>query len=149
MRLASPGSTHGPSTSAAASAALVAALTEGCRSLRAACRIAHDHDDALSAALAFALGAVVLRDGGPELLGIPYERLLLVHLSLAVIGWLTVLIASVGRTLVPMLGLAPAAARRRAPVAEVVLVTGLWLYLAGVAWSVDALAASRRLTAGR
>lgn len=94
------------------------------------------------AALAFALGAVVLRDGGPEPLGIPYERLLLVHLSLAVIGWLTVLIVSVGRTLVPMLGLAPAAARRRAPVAEIVLVTGLWLYLAGVAWSVDALAAA-------
>jgi hypothetical protein len=95
----------------------------------------------LHAAAAFALGAVVLRDGGPEPLGIPYERLLLVHLSLAAIGWLTVLIASVGRTLVPMLGLAPAAPRRRIPVAELVLVTGLWLYLAGVAWSVDALVA--------
>ena len=95
----------------------------------------------LHAAAAFALGAVVLRDGGPEPLGIPYERLLLVHLSLALIGWLTVLIASVGRTLVPMLGLAPAAPRRRAPVAEIVLVTGLWLYLVGVAWSVDALVA--------
>ena len=95
----------------------------------------------LHAAAAFALGAVVLRDGGPEPLGIPYERLLLVHLSLALIGWLTVLIASVGRTLVPMLGLAPAAPRRRVPVAEIVLVAGLWLYLVGVAWSVDALVA--------
>lgn len=95
----------------------------------------------LHAAAAFALGAVVLRDGGPEPLGIPYERMLLVHLSLAVIGWLTVLITSVGRTLVPMLGLAPAAPRRRVPVAEIVLVAGLWLYLVGVAWSVDALVA--------
>ena len=72
----------------------------------------------LHAGAAFALGAVVVRDGGPEPLGIPYERLLLVHLSLALIGWLTVLIAAVGRTLVPMLGLAPAApkagSRRRA-----------------------------------
>jgi hypothetical protein len=95
----------------------------------------------LHAAAAFALGAVVLRDGGPEPLGIPYERLLLVHLSLALLGWLTVLIAAVGRTLVPMLGLAPAAPRRRAPVAELVLVAGLWLFLAGVAWAVDALVA--------
>ena len=95
----------------------------------------------LHAAAAFALGAVVLRDGGPEPLGIPYERMLLVHLSLAVTGWLTVLITSVGRTLVPMLGLAPAAPRRRVPVAEIVLVAGLWLYLVGVAWSVDALVA--------
>ena len=96
----------------------------------------------LHAAAAFALGAVVLRDGGPEPLGIPYERLLLVHLSLALIGWLTVLIAAVGRTLVPMLGLAPTAPRRRAPVAELVLVAGFWLYLAGVAWAVDALVAA-------
>ena len=95
----------------------------------------------LHAAAAFALGAVVLRDGSPEPLGIPYERLLLVHLSLALIGWLTVLIATVGRTLVPMLGLAPAAPRRRVPVAELVLVTGLWLFFAGVGWAVDALVA--------
>jgi hypothetical protein len=40
-------------------AALVAALTDGCRSLRDACRIAHDYDDELSADLAFLLTSVV------------------------------------------------------------------------------------------
>jgi hypothetical protein len=95
----------------------------------------------LHAAVAFVLGAVVLADGGPEPLGIPYERLLLVHLSLALIGWLTVLIAAVGRTLVPMLGLAAAAPPHRAPLAELALVAGLWLFVAGVAASVDALVA--------
>jgi len=95
-----------------------------------------------NAAAAFILGAVVLSDGGPELLGVPYERLLLVHLSLALIGWLTVLIAAVGRTLVPMLGLSAAARPRRAPLAELTLVAGLWLFVAGVAGSVDALVAT-------
>lgn len=94
------------------------------------------------AAAAFILGAVVLSDGGPEPLGVPYERLLLVHLSLALIGWLTVLIAAVGRTLVPMLGLSAAARPRRAPLAELTLVAGLWLFVAGVAGSVDALVAT-------
>jgi hypothetical protein len=70
---------------------------------------------ATHAAAAFALGVVVLADGGPDPLGVPYERLLLVHLALALVGWLTVLIAAVGRTLVPMLGLAAAAPRRTAP----------------------------------
>jgi len=95
-----------------------------------------------NAAAAFILGAVVLSDGGPEPLGVPYERLLLVHLSLALIGWLTVLIAAVGRTLVPMLGLSAAARPRRAPLAELTLVAGLWLFVAGVAGSVDALVAT-------
>jgi hypothetical protein len=40
-------------------ATLVATLTEGCRSLRDACRIAHDYDDELSADLAFALTSLV------------------------------------------------------------------------------------------
>lgn len=91
------------------------------------------------AAAAFMLGVVVLADGGPEPLGVPYERLLLVHLSLALIGWLTVMILAVGRTLIPMLGLAAAAPRRRAPVAEFVLVAGLWVFVVGVAASTDAL----------
>jgi len=91
------------------------------------------------AAAAFVLGVVVLSDGGPEPLGIPYERLLLVHLSLALVGWLTVLIAAVGRTLVPMLGLSAAARPRRAPFAELTLVAGLWLFVGGVAGSSDAL----------
>jgi hypothetical protein len=90
-------------------------------------------------ALAFALGAVTFADVGPEPLGVPYERLLLVHLTLALVGWLTVLILAVGRTLVPMLGLAAAAAPRRLPVAELVLVAGLWTFVFGVARSTDVL----------
>ena len=90
-------------------------------------------------ASAFALGAVAFADGGPEPLGVPYERLLLVHLSLALVGWLTVMILAVGRTLVPMLGLAAAAPSRRLPVAELVLVAGLWMFVLGVSRSTDAL----------
>ncbi len=85
-----------------------------------------------NALLAFALGAAAAADRGPNPLGIPYERLLLAHLSIALVGWLTVLIAAIGRTLVPMLGLGPAPARRHVPVAELMIVAGLWLYLAGV-----------------
>jgi hypothetical protein len=91
------------------------------------------------AAAAFALGVAVLVDGGPDPLGVPFERLLLVHVSLALFGWLTVLIAAVGRTLVPMLGLAAAAPPRRVPLPELALVAGLWLLVAGVAGEVDAL----------
>jgi hypothetical protein len=91
------------------------------------------------AVAAFVLGVLVLSDGGPDPLGVPYERLLLVHLSLALVGWLTVLIAAVGRTLVPMLGLSAAARPRRAPVAELTLVAGLWTFVAGVVGSVDVL----------
>lgn len=94
------------------------------------------------AVAAFALGAVVLADGGPEPLGVPYERLLLVHLLLALVGWLTVLIAAVGRTLVPMLGLAAAAPRRTLPLAELTLAAGLWLFVAGVAAAADPLLAA-------
>jgi hypothetical protein len=93
------------------------------------------------AAAAFALGVVALTAESAEPLGVPYERLLLVHLSLALVGWLTVLIVAVGRTLVPMLGLAPAAPRRPAPVGELALVAGLWIFVAGIASSTDALVA--------
>ncbi len=93
----------------------------------------------MHAAAAFALGAVAFGDGRPEPLGIPYERLLLIHLSLALVGWLTVMILAVGRTLVPMLGLAAAAPSRRLPVSELVLVAGLWTFVVGVARSTDAL----------
>lgn len=93
----------------------------------------------MHAAFAFALGAVAFADGGPEPLGIPYERLLLIHLSLALVGWLTVMIMAVGRTLVPMLGVAAAAPSRRLPVSELVLVAGLWTFVVGVARSTDAL----------
>ena len=95
----------------------------------------------IHAATAFVLGAVAFADGGPEPLGVPYERLLLIHLSLALVGWLTVMIMAVGRTLVPMLGLAAAAPPRRLPVPELVLVAGLWAFVIGVARSTDALVA--------
>ena len=95
-----------------------------------------------NALLAFALGAAAAADRGPNPLGIPYERLLLAHLSIALVGWLTVLIAAIGRTLVPMLGLGPAPVRRRVPVAELMIVAGLWLYLAGVILEKPAMFAS-------
>jgi hypothetical protein len=55
------------------------------------------------------------------------------HLHLAVVGWLTLLLVTVGRTLGPMLALAPAAPRRRTPLEEVGLTLGLWLLLGGLA----------------
>jgi hypothetical protein len=91
------------------------------------------------AVAAFALGVVALADGGPEPLGVPYERLLLVHVLVAVVGWLTVLVAAVGRTLVPMLGLAATPPRRKVPLSELVIVAGLWLLVAGIAGRSDAL----------
>ena len=90
-----------------------------------------------NAVAAFALGLVAFVDGGPEPLGVGYERLLLVHLSLALVGWLTVMILAVGRTLVPMLAAAAAPERRRVPVAEFVLVAGLWIYALGVARAIE------------
>ena len=96
---------------------------------------------ALNVVLAFTFGAIAFAEGGPEPLGIPFERFLLVHLSLAFLGWLTVMILAVGRTLVPMLAAAAAAPPRAVPVPELVLVAGLWVYAAGIAWSEDPLAA--------
>jgi hypothetical protein len=98
------------------------------------------------AAIAFALGAVLFADDGAAPLGVPYKRLLLVHLTVALVGWLTVMILAVGRTLVPMLGLAPAAPPRRVPVPELTLLAGLWLFVAGVAWPLDVLAGLGILT---
>ena len=90
------------------------------------------------AAIAFLLGVVAATGSGPERLGVAYERFLLVHLSVALVGWLTILIAAVGRTLVPMLGLAPAATPRTRPVAEATVAAGLWLYVLGLAFESDA-----------
>jgi hypothetical protein len=95
----------------------------------------------MHAAIAFVLGVVASVGSGPERLGIPYERFLLVHLSIALVGWLTILIAAVGRTLVPMLGLAPAAGPRKLPLPELALAIGLWTYVAGLALEVGVLAA--------
>lgn len=95
-----------------------------------------------NAVIAFGLGGIAFADDNSKPLGIPYERFLLIHLSFALVGWLTVLIAAVGRTLVPMLGLARTANRRSFPVAESCIVSGLWLYAVGLASGVGAAAAS-------
>lgn len=82
---------------------------------------------------ALVLGAVIFARGDQPLAGIPHARLVLIHLHLAVIGWLALMIVTVGRTLVPMLAQAPAAARRAFPVDEVCLAAGLWMLIAGLA----------------
>jgi hypothetical protein len=84
---------------------------------------------------ALVLGAIVFDRGYAPLAGVGHDRWLLVHLHLAVIGWLTLLIVTVGRTLGPMLALAPTAPARRLPVAEAALTAGLWTLLAGLAAS--------------
>jgi hypothetical protein len=86
-----------------------------------------------NAAAALAVGAALADRGFRPLLGIPHDRAIGIHLNLAVIGWLTLLIVTVGRTLTPMLSLAPAAPRRRIPLEELVLTGGLWLLVAGLA----------------
>ena len=80
---------------------------------------------------ALCLGAVVFAEDRP-FGGLAYERWLLIHLHVALIGWIALLILTVGRNLVPMLALAPAARVRRWPVDELGLVASLWLLLAGI-----------------
>ena len=82
---------------------------------------------------ALTLGAIVFDNGDPPLLGVGHGRWLLVHLHLAVLGWLVLLILTVGRALAPMLAQAPAAPTRRLPLEELGLTLGLWLLLAGLA----------------
>lgn len=82
---------------------------------------------------ALALGAIVFDHGDAPMLGVTHDRWLLVHLHLAALGWLALLILTVGRTLGPMLALAPAASPRRLPLEELLLTLGLWLLLAGIA----------------
>lgn len=94
-----------------------------------------------SAAGALVLGAVVFSHGDAPVAGVDHARWLLVHLDLAVIGWLTLLIVTVGRTLAPMLALAPAPPPRRFPASELLLTAGLWTLLAGIAGAVDAAVA--------
>ena len=83
--------------------------------------------------VALTLGAIVFDHGDPPLLGVSHGRWLLVHLHIAVLGWLALLILAVGRTLGPMLALAPAAPPRRLPFDELLLTLGLWLLVAGIA----------------
>ena len=91
----------------------------------------------LHAVAALVLGAVAFDHGDEPLGGVSHDRLVLVHLQLAVLGWITLLIVTVARTLAPMLALSPAAPARRVPLAELGLTVGLWTLLGGV------LAASR------
>ena len=85
------------------------------------------------AVCALVLGAVVFAHGDATVLGVTHGRWLLIHLHVAVLGWLALLILTVGRTLGPMLALAPAAPARRFPVDELALTLGLWLLAAGIA----------------
>jgi len=52
-----------------------------------------------------------------------------------VIGWLTLLIVTVGRTLAPMLALAPTAPPRRFPLTELSVTAGRWVLVVGLATS--------------
>jgi len=85
------------------------------------------------AGAALVVGAALADRRFTPLFGIPHDRVIAIHLHLAVIGWLTLLIVTVGRTLTPMLSLAPAEPRRRLPVEELVLTAGLWLLVLGLA----------------
>ena len=82
--------------------------------------------------LAFSLGPLLF--GGLVDLSVSHERLVLMHLLLAVLGWLTLLILTVGRTLVPMLAAASAPPTRRMPTTELAYAFGLWLLLGGIAF---------------
>ncbi|HEX7082892.1 MAG TPA: hypothetical protein VF186_02115 [Gaiellaceae bacterium] len=87
----------------------------------------------LHAAAALVFGAALADREWRPVWGMPHDRAIGVHLHLAALGWLTLLLVTVGRTLGPMLAMAPAAPRRRLPVEELVLTVGLWLLLAGLA----------------
>lgn len=97
------------------------------------------------ALVAFALGALIFGVGWHPFHGLSSDRLVAIHLNLAVLGWLTMLIVAVGRTLGPMLALAPSAGERRWPVDELLLAAGLWLVLAGIAGLPAAAAAGSAL----
>lgn len=94
---------------------------------------------------AFVIGALVFAHGDEPVAGVTHARWLLVHLHLAVLGWLTLLIVTVGRNLAPMLALSPTAPSRRQPVTEVTVSGGLWVLLVGIAGSWNAVAAAGAL----
>jgi hypothetical protein len=89
---------------------------------------------------ALGLGVIVFDHGDSPVLGAGHGRWLLIHLHLAVLGWLALLILTVGRTLGPMLAQAPAAQPRRFPLDELLLTLGLWLLAAGIAANLTPLA---------
>jgi hypothetical protein len=80
---------------------------------------------------ALVLGALVFSEDAP-FGGLSYERWLLIHLHVALLGWIALLVITVGRNLGPMLAQAPAAPPRGRPLDELALVAGLWLLLAGI-----------------
>ena len=80
---------------------------------------------------ALCLGAVIFSQDAP-FGGLAYGRWLLIHLHVALLGWIALLILTVGRNLGPMLAQAPAAPQRAWPLEEVVLVAGLWVLLLGI-----------------
>jgi hypothetical protein len=80
---------------------------------------------------ALGLGAAIFSEDRP-FAGLAYERWLLIHLHVALLGWIALLVITVGRNLGPMLALAPAAPKRTRPVDELALVAALWLLLAGI-----------------
>jgi hypothetical protein len=80
---------------------------------------------------ALCLGALIFSHDAP-FAGLSYGRWLLIHLHLALLGWIALLILTVGRNLGPMLAQAPAAATRTRPTEELALVAGLWTLLVGV-----------------
>lgn len=71
----------------------------------------------LNVVIALVLGALVFSRGDDPVAGVSHDRWMLVHLHVAVLGWLAMLILTVGRTLGPMLAVAPTAPVRRWPLA--------------------------------
>lgn len=94
----------------------------------------------LNVVIAMLLGALVFSRGDGPVIGVSHDRWLLVHLHVAVLGWLAMLILTVGRTLGPMLAVAPTAPVRRWPCAEVALAIGVWTLVTGIAVSSNAIA---------
>lgn len=90
---------------------------------------------AAHAALGLMLGPLLFHLRWRPWAGIPHERLIGIHLTLAVVGSVTLLVVAVGRTLLPMLAVAPVAPRRRLPVDEVMIVVGTWTIVVGLAMS--------------
>ncbi|MFZ1879267.1 MAG: hypothetical protein WAU41_03790 [Gaiellaceae bacterium] len=94
----------------------------------------------LNVVVALALGALVFSRGDDRVAGVTHVRWLLVHLHVAVLGWLVMLIVTVGRTLGPMLAAAPTAPNRRRPLTELALALGTWTLVTGIAISSNAVA---------
>lgn len=113
---------------------LVELLTLVVRAPRGRALIASRLGVALSCAhvvAALCLGALIFAQDAP-FAGLSYGRWLLIHLHVALVGWIALLILTVGRNLGPMLARAPTASQRAWPLDELGLVAGLWLLLVGI-----------------